>query len=178
MREESEDAGKVRAMNKQGGFTLAELIVTVAIAAIVLTVGVPSFQETMRKNRTAAHMNEMITALNLARGEAAKRGQRASLCPSTDGASCTGGTDWNNGWIVFTDTSADDDTVTVGTVLRVGEALAGAPTFTGPANFRYRFTGDAIAAGEFVYTLNAITQRVCVSVVGRPSVEKVANSCP
>ncbi|MDS4058866.1 MAG: GspH/FimT family pseudopilin [Candidatus Contendobacter sp.] len=165
-------------MNKQRGFTLAELIVTVAIAAILLAVGVPSFQETMRKNRTAAHMNEMITALNLARGEAAKRGQRVSLCPSTDGTSCTGGTDWNNGWIVFTDTSADDNTVTVGTVLRVGEALTGAPTFTGPTNFRYRFTGDAIAAGEFVYTLNAITQRVCVSMVGRPSVEKVANSCP
>jgi type IV fimbrial biogenesis protein FimT len=164
-------------MNKQDGFTLAELIVTVAIAAIVLTVGIPSFQETMRKNRAAAHMNEMLTVLNLARGEAAKRGQRVSLCPSTNGASCTGGTNWSNGWIMFTDTSTDDNAVIVGTVLRVGEALSGDPTFTGPNNLRYRFTGDAIAAGEFVHTLNAITQRVCVSVVGRSSIKK-DGACP
>ena len=172
-------------MNRQPGFTLIELIVTVAVAAILLTVGIPSFQQMMRNNRAAAHMNEMISALNLARSEAAKRGVRVSLCPSTDQATCIDGTNWNNGWIVFTDTSANDSTVTVGTVLRVGEALTGAPTLTGPTSVRYRFTGDILNdpsstsdKAEFIYTLDTITQRVCISPVGRPRVEKVATSCP
>lgn len=174
-------------MNRQVGFTLTELMITVAVAAILLTVGIPSFQQMMRNNRAAAHMNEMISALNLARSEAAKRGGRVSLCPSTNQAACTGGTDWSQGWIVFTDTSTTNDTtVTVGTVLRVGEALAGAPTFTGPTSVRYRFTGDisndpdpsSTDNAKFIYTLDTVTQRVCVSPVGRPRVEKVATSCP
>jgi len=168
-------------MNRQPGFTLIELIVTVAVAAILLTVGIPSFQQTMRKNRAVAHMNETISALNLARSEAAKRGVRVSLCPSTDQATCTDGTNWNNGWIVFTDTSTNDSTATVGTVLRVGESLSGSPTFTGPTSVRYQSTGGILPEGtsvEFTYTLDSITQRVCVSPVGRPRVEKVASSCP
>jgi type IV fimbrial biogenesis protein FimT len=168
-------------MNRQLGFTLTELIVTVAIAAILLTVGVPSFQSMIRNNRAATHMNEMISALNLARSEAAKLGRRVSLCPSTDQASCTGGTNWNSGWIVFTDTSTNDSTVTVGMVLRVGEALTGAPTLTGPTSVRYRFTGGTLPDGtsvQFNYALDTVTQLVCVSPVGRPRVEKVATSCP
>lgn len=168
-------------MNRQAGFTLTELIVTVAVAAILLTVGIPSFQDMFRRNRAAAHTNEVISALNLARSEAAKRGVRVSLCPSTDQATCSGGTNWNSGWIVFTDTSTNDSTVTVGTVLRVGEALTGAPTLTGPTSVRYQFTGNTLPAGtsvQFDYTLDTITQRVCISPVGRPSVEKVATSCP
>ena len=168
-------------MNRQRGFTLIELMITLAIAAILLTVGVPSFQSMMRNNRAATHMNEMITALNLARSEAAKRGLRVSLCPSTNQAACTGGTSWNNGWIVFIDTSTNDSSVIVGTVLRVGEALAGAPTFTGPPSVRYRFTGGTLPDGtsvQFDYALDTVTQRVCVSPVGRPRVEKVATSCP
>jgi len=163
------------------GFTLIELMVTMAMAAILLTVGVPSFQSMIRNNRAATHMNEMISALNLARSEAAKRGGRVSLCPSTDQATCTGGTNWNNGWIVFVDISTDESAVTVGTVLGVGEALSGSPTLTGPASVRYRFTGGTLPDGtsvQFDYALDTVTQMVCVSPVGRPRVEKVATSCP
>lgn len=164
-------------MNRQVGFTLMELIVTVAIAAILLTIGVPSFQDTMRNNRAATHMNEMMTALNLARSEAAKLGKRVSLCPSTDQATCTGGTDWTKGWIVFIDTAVADTSVTVGTVLRVWDSFAGNPTFGGPANVRYRFTGDAIAVVDFSYVLDTIKQHVCVSLVGRPRIKKGETAC-
>lgn len=168
-------------MNRQAGFTLTELMITVVIAAILLAVGVPSFQSLIRNNRVATHMNEMISALNLARSEAAKRGLRVSLCPSTNQTTCTGGTNWNGGWIVFTDTSTNDSTVTVGTVLRVGEALTGAPTLTGPTSVRYRFTGGTLPDGtsvQFDYALDTVTQLICISPVGRPHVEKVATSCP
>jgi len=170
---------KVRAMNTKRGFTLIELMITVAVVAIVLAIGVPSFQEMMRNNRAATHMNGIIGALNLARSEAIKRGRRVSLCPSSDQAGCSG-SDWAKGWIVFVDTATADGSVAVGQVLRVNEALVGDPTFTGPANIRYRPTGTMIPTNseQFNYTLYTVKRRVCVSPVGRPSVDKETTSCP
>ena len=90
-------------MNRQRGFTLIELIITMAIAAIVVTIGVPSFQAMMRNNRVAAHTNEFMSSLNLARSEAIKRGVQVALCPSSNQSTCA--TAWGtNGWIVFVDT--------------------------------------------------------------------------
>lgn len=167
-------------MDRQCGFTLMELIITVAIAAIVLAIGVPSFQGIMRNNRAATQANEIIGALNLARSEAVKRGRRVSLCPSSNGTGCSG-TDWSSGWIVFVDTSAADASVTVGQVLRVWGALAGDPTFTGPASIRYRPTGGIISASsqeQLSYTLDTVQQAVCVSLVGRTRVVKESTTCP
>lgn len=170
-------------MNTKRGFTLIELMITVVIVAIVLSIGVPSFQNVMRNNRAATHMNEIIGSLNLARNETIKRGRRVSLCPSTNQTGCSG-TDWAKGWIVFVDTATADGSVTVGQVLRVNEALAGNPTFTGPANIRYRPTGTIIptTSETFNYkledSLGSVERRVCVSPVGRPSVDKETASCP
>lgn len=172
--------GKVRDMNRQRGFTLMELIITVAIAAIVLAVGVPSFQGMMRNNRAATQANEMIAALNLARSEAAKRGSRVSLCPSSSGTGC-GGTDWSSGWIVFVDTAATDASApVVGQVLRVFEKLSDTPTFTGPASVRYRAAGGITptAPQQLSYTLYTVKQAICISPVGRPRVVKETTTCP
>lgn len=173
------DFRKVRAMNRKRGFTLIELVITVALAAILLTIGVPSFQQMIRNNRAATHANEFMSALNLARSEAVKRSVRVSLCPSTNQVACTGGTDWSDGWIVFVDTAATDaDAPVVGEVLRVGEALSGNPTFTGPTNIRYRPAGDVIAQGQFGYGLGTNNHLVCVSPVGRPRIDKEHTACP
>jgi len=112
-------------MNRSHGFTLVELMVTLAIAAIVMALGVPSFQGMMRNNRAATHMNEFTSALNLARSEAVKRGQSASLCPSSDQAACTtiDTTNWTVGWIVFVDTNANDTFDGGDTLIRVYEKL-------------------------------------------------------
>ena len=162
-------------MNRQRGFTLIELIITVAIVVILLTVGVPSFQEMMRSNRAATHANEFLTALNFARSEAVKRGRNVSLCPSTDQATCTGGTNWAAGWIVFFVNDDGDDEV-----LRVWEALSGNPTFTGPPTLGYQPTGERVTGTEdpFNYALATHSQCVRINAVGRPHIEKDAASCP
>ena len=54
-------------MKKQNGFTLVELMIGLAIAAIVLSIGVPSFGDLMRNNRMTTQVNELVGALNLAR---------------------------------------------------------------------------------------------------------------
>lgn len=92
-------------MKKIYGFTLVELIVTVTIAAILLMIGVPSFQTMILNNSRVAQVNEFIGALNMARSEAIKRGSRVVICRSSDGSACATDTtgNWEEGWIVFVD---------------------------------------------------------------------------
>ena len=83
-----------------GGFTLFELMVTLAVAALILSLGVPGFRNFIQNNRATTHTNDLVTALNLGRSEAARRGVTILLCSSTDGETCSGSNDWSSGWIV------------------------------------------------------------------------------
>lgn len=94
-------------MNKLNacGFTLIELMVGVAVLAIALGAGVPSMSEFIKNSRLAAHTNDLLTSLHLARTEAIKRNARVTLCKSADAATCStaAGTGWQIGWMVFAD---------------------------------------------------------------------------
>lgn len=83
------------------GVTLVELLVTIAILAILVAIGFPSFQSSMRSNRVAAANNELIASLSLARSEAVRSTRGGGICGSTDGESCSGR--WVDGWIVWQD---------------------------------------------------------------------------
>ncbi|MCA1805453.1 MAG: GspH/FimT family pseudopilin [Xanthomonadaceae bacterium] len=80
------------------GFTLIELMVTISIAAILLAIGVPSFQAIIENNRLATQSNELITAVNLARSEAIKRSCDITIDPGANG--------YVQGWTVSTDTTS------------------------------------------------------------------------
>lgn len=91
-------------MKTQHGFTLIELVVTLAVLIVLLVLGVPEYQRMTESNRQVAAINAIVSDLNLARTEAVKRGQVVTLCGSSDGATCDTG-NWESGWIVFTDVS-------------------------------------------------------------------------
>ncbi len=83
------------------GFTLVELMLAIVVAAILLTVAVPSFTSVIRNNRMAAAVNALSGAIQLTRMEAIRRNARVSLCKSADGSACTNNGGLEQGWIVF-----------------------------------------------------------------------------
>jgi type IV fimbrial biogenesis protein FimT len=88
------------------GFTIIELMVTLAVVAITLVIGVPSMRDMIHNNRLAGQANELIAVMNYAKGEAITRGLRVSICPkNTAGNACSA--DWANGYIAFADTDGD-----------------------------------------------------------------------
>jgi type IV fimbrial biogenesis protein FimT len=89
----------------QTGFTIIELMVTLALAAIVLMAAVPSFTQIIKSNRLTTNVNDLVYAISLARSEALKSGG-ASVCASSDGTACDNAL-WKQGWIVFTDLNGD-----------------------------------------------------------------------
>lgn len=105
----------------QAGLTLIEIMVTVAVATIVLTIAVPNYVAFTRANRLSTQVNNFVQALHLARSEAVRAGG-ATLCASNDQNNCTKGGDWTTGWIIFTDYNIDGAKNGDDEIVRVGDA--------------------------------------------------------
>ena len=107
-----------------GGFTLMEMMMSVVILGVLMAFAVPGFQSMVRSSQLTSSANEMLTAFQLARSEALRRGQRVVLCrssnPEATSPSCATATTgaWA-GWIMFVDTDSDRVLDTNEALLRV-----------------------------------------------------------
>lgn len=136
------------------GFTLIELMVTVAVIGITLSIAIPSFRGMVVDTRLSAQSNDMLGALKYTRSEAVKRNTRVTLCKKTVANTCAVTTsataDWKGGWIIFVDGGTPGVVDAADTVLRVQNALTGS-TLIGDGsvtNFvSYIGTGQTSAAG-------------------------------
>lgn len=86
-------------MKRNFGFTLIELMVSLAVLVVLISVAIPSFMNLIQNSRSAALANSLVIALNVARSESVKRNALVNLCPSSDGATCMATPDWTAGWI-------------------------------------------------------------------------------
>lgn len=91
-----------RSAARQSGFSLLELMITIAVIAVLLAIAVPSFRDVIRRNQISSASNELLASIAYARTEAIDRGQLVSMCPSSSGTGCTGGTAFEPGWIIYT----------------------------------------------------------------------------
>lgn len=130
-------------MKIERGFTLIELMVTLTIVGILLTVAVPSFNKMMADNRQIAQINELLGSLMYARSEAITENKAIAVCASSTQTSCS--SDWSQGWIVYVPGA------TTITPLRVHSALSGGNTLssTTGASFTFNANGTSSASGTF-----------------------------
>ena len=139
-------------MKKNSGFTLLELIITVALVSIVMAIAIPSMTTFNQNDRLVTNINTMIGHLAYARSEAVKRSQQVSMCVSNDAATCTGGNDWEDGWIIYIDADASNTFDASEEVLRAQQALGNTQTMT-PTTFAsqvtYDYRGFATSTGSF-----------------------------
>lgn len=185
-------------MRKMHGFTLVELMITITVFALMLAIGVPSFQSTIMNNRMTSQINAFVTALNQARSEAVKQNQRVTVCVSTDGSTCAGAgvNNWESGWIVFVDRNTDgiiDDgndcanNATDDCVLSVHAPLNGNTTMRS-GNNAVSYTGSGASNGTRTFTMcdsrgGSHSRAIIVSLSGRPRISETeadgsALSCP
>ena len=182
--------------------TLIELLITLAIVAILVVIGLPSLQEAIRTNRASSFSNDILAAAAYARSEAVRRSAEVAICASPDptaggsdavaaAAACSGAA-LANGWIVFVDADGDGQRQAAEQVLRVGDVIDGlvatGSANSGAANFvlAYDRLGRAgLAAAETIDIRSdpcpaggPARRLVAVSRIGRLTVDPTIRFCP
>ncbi|WP_158775626.1 GspH/FimT family pseudopilin [Cobetia sp. L2A1] len=83
------------------GFTLIELMITLAVLVITITIAVPAWQGIVARNAVAGTAETLAAAINYSRSEAVATSHDITLCPLNGaGDACTNSTSWSNGWAV------------------------------------------------------------------------------
>jgi len=161
--------------NTNTGFTLLELLMALAIAAILVSLAAPSFANIIKDNRLTTQYNELLASLSLARSEAIKRAIPVTVCKSNDQIttpSCGGR--WHDGWLVYIDIDGDGnlDSSDGDELIRTHSTLPANNTLIFPKN-RITFQANALAAGfNGTFTLcddrgDSDSKGLIVSITGR-----------
>ncbi|MER2529218.1 MAG: GspH/FimT family pseudopilin [Candidatus Competibacter denitrificans] len=175
-------------ISRYAAFTLMELIVTMALAAIVLTLGVSSFQRMLQSNQAVTTINGFVGALNLARSEAIKRGLRVTLCKSIDKTRCADNGGYEQGWVIFVDSNNNAMIDPSEAVLQVFDSVADAGmTLIGNSQVnRYisyvasgntKLTTGAFQAGTLTLCTPRSVHQIVVNPAGRVRTTGTGN-CP
>jgi len=164
-------------MGEQKAFTLIELMVTVAVAAILMAIALPSFVDLVRGVRASADVSALTTALSLARAEAVRHNSVA----------CVTSGDWGAGWNVKVDDNGDSDCEDVGDIqarvfgaIAAGASLAVTSGGASAGSVNFDGAGARLGGGDFVLTYRS-TEGVCtvrrdrnltVGATGRTKIEE------
>jgi type IV fimbrial biogenesis protein FimT len=136
---------------REKGLTLIELMVTLAVAIVILAIGIPAFTSFSARDTSAATVNALVTALQQARAQALSEAHSTAVCATVNASTTdTCGTDqtWNMGWLVFVEPASPDGARGAGDeISRRFPAPRPEVTITAPAGIsavRFMPTGEAV----------------------------------
>jgi type IV fimbrial biogenesis protein FimT len=139
---------------KQAGVTLIELMFSLLILAVLMSVSAPALGNLIDGTRSRGARGTLLTSLNLARMMAVNVHRDVIVCPSRDLASCDDGMWWQNGWIVFEDTNGNRKRDAGEPLLETVQAQPGIAIATTSGRKLVRFRADGSASGtDLTYTI-------------------------
>ena len=167
-------------MQNRDGYTLLELLITIAILTVLLFIAVPAWQSITAQSRTTVVVNQLREAIYFARSEAQKRGTTVTFCKSADQATCSGS--WADGQIVFLDWNNNGQVRSSKDIIRIFDGLPAGSSLVwkgriGSQNYMQikPSTVTEVPNGSFFYCPPdrnpAYSRRVWVSATGRIHVE-------
>jgi len=151
----------------QSGLTLIELMVAVAVLAILLSIGIPSFQSLVAQNRATSAANELQSTLQFARSTAIAQARPVTVCAAanfdTSPPTCRADRIWSGGWIVLQQGQTQP--------LRERRALHPSISLTGHPQRVYSTTGTLLGQTDTQFDLAVASgpgasRRVCMSMSG------------
>jgi type IV fimbrial biogenesis protein FimT len=166
------------------GFTLVEMLVTLAIGTILLAIALPGYGFLVNSSRLAAVTNDLVSALQLARSEAIKRGLRVTVCKTGNATAATPACDtaasWQQGWLVFVDGGTKGVIDSGDILLRVQGQAALAVTITAGVNYgsyiSYLSSGGSrgsggLANGTIQICVAGTRRDIIINITGRPRLD-------
>lgn len=157
----------------QSGFTLIELMVAIAVLAIVLAAAIPSFSDITLRSKLRTYAADLVASAQLARSEAINRNGQVRMCVSSNGTSCGSGS-WEQGWIVLHGSTVIHRQQAIAASYRIISSEA-AIVFQSSGVGATLVTLDVCRATP---TVGAQGRRITVSATGRTSVSQIAvTSC-
>lgn len=162
--------------SRRKGFSLTELMAVLAIASILLAIGIPSFRTMLQKQRITTATNNFIAAIRLARAEAVQRGGRVDLVPTDpDG-------NWAKGWAVFVDKNNNQKpepgeqivflsgAVPEGVVIesKLTDSSAQYLAYNGTGRTRTNKNSETPQFGTFLFKLDTQSRKIILNMLGRP----------
>jgi len=157
------------------GLSLLEVIAALSVAALLLTVGVPTFHGIINNSRRTATINDLVATVQIARTTAIRRNRQLVICPDDGRPRCDGSADWSQGWLVFVNEDFDrppslDDNETV--IHRHGP-LAPLRVYSNRSYFAFHRIGLRSTNGTLTLCDNrgsTQARAVIISYTGRPRV--------
>jgi type IV fimbrial biogenesis protein FimT len=161
------------------GFTLVELMITVAIVGILAAIAAPSFQDMLNQTRASSLANELAASLNLARSEAIKRGTQVTVCKSGNitaaSPTCSTTASWQDGWLIFVDTGTSGTFDGTDTRLKVGQPSNSSAVITAGSTFAHYVSylssgmskGSSLPNGSLVICVNHVERSIIINTTGR-----------